>query len=288
MKPVIKKQTYYSMLLMRDDTSVRTLRVRGGVIVSFLVFLLLIFAGGGVGIWGGLHYWKKYDTLSERHKQQERELSEARVQLERYVNYDTLLEAANGTAAPLAKNEEIGATAPVARLQNATQASQAAFPPAQEGARPAAAPPLKAGLNATLAQSNASVPAPAVVLAEQAPQPPSVPLISSGPLRVNGFSGRIASPQRLRIRYELSTVPSDEQRTISGTAKYFAVFASGTEVELPVQDAGDARFSISRMKLMDANLRLPQGAVAKEITQLYVSLELDEGKAYREAFPISR
>lgn len=279
MKPVIKKQTHYSMLLMRDDTSVRTLRVRGYIIVVFLVFLLLVFVGGGVGIWGGMHYWKKYDALSERHKQQERELGEARVQLERYVNYDTLLEASNGTAAPLAKNEEIGATAPAPRMQNATQASQAAFPPAQ---------PLKAGLNATLAQSNSTVLAPAVTTAEQTPKAPPVPLISSGPLRVNGFSGRIASPQRLRIRYELSTVPSDEQRTISGTAKYFAVFASGAEVELPVQEAGDARFSISRMKLMDANLRLPQGAVAKDITQLYVSLELDEGKAYREAFPISR
>ena len=288
MKPVIKKQTYYSMLLMRDDTSVRTLRVRGGVIVSFLVFLLLIFAGGGVGIWGGLHYWKKYDALSERHKQQERELSEARVQLERYVNYDTLLEAANGTAAPLAKNEEIGATAPVPRLQNATQATQAALPSAQDGARSAAAPSVKAGLNATMAQNNATMPAPAAVLADQAPQTLSVPLISSGPLRVNGFSGRAASPQRLRIRYELSTVPSDEQKTISGTAKYFAVFANGAEVELPVQDAGDARFSISRMKLMDANLRLPQGVSARDIAQLYVSLELDEGKAYREAFPISR
>lgn len=272
MKPVIKKQSYYSMLLMRDDTSVRTLRVRGSTITFLFVFLALLLLGGGLGIWGGLRYWQKYDALSERHKQQERELSEARLQLERYVNYDTLLEASNEIAPPLAKNEEIGASAPAPRSQNATVAGQAALLPAQ---------------NATMARSNATMPASAAEPALAA-QPLPVPLISSGPLRVNGFNGRIIGPQRLRIRYELSIAPSDEQKSISGMTKYFAALGSGAEVEIPVQDVGDARFSISRMKPVDANLRLPQGIAAKDIVQFHISLELEDGKAYKEAFPLSR
>ena len=289
MKPVIKKQVYYNMLLMRDDTSVKTLRVRGGTITFLLVFLLLIILGGAGGIWGGVHYWKKYAQLSERQQVQERELAEARLQLERYVNYDTLLEAANGSTAPLAKNEEIGAAAAAARTQNATQA---ALVPAQNATRSESpAVQAKAGANATLSQHNATTLAPASALVGQAATNNSpVPLISSGasPLRINGFVGRVVGLQRVRVRYELSTVPSEEQRTIAGTAKYIAVFADGTEVEIPVQDVSDARFAISRMKLMEASLRLPQGLAAKDISQLHVSLELEEGKAYRETYPVTR
>ena len=288
MKPVIKKQVYYSMLLMRDDTSVKTLRVRGGTITFLFVFLLLIILGGAGGIWGGLHYWKKYAQLSERQQAQDRELAEARLQLERYVNYDTLLEAANGSA-PLAKNEEIGAAAAAARTQNATQAAQVS---ARNATRPeSAAVQGKAGANATLPQHNATTLAQATALADPAgPQTSPVPLISSdaSPLRINGFVGRVVGLQRVRVRYELSTVPSEEQRTISGTAKYFVVLADGAEVEIPVQDTSDARFAISRMKLMEASLRLPQGLAAKDISQLHVSLELEEGKAYREAYPVTR
>ena len=283
MKPVIKKQIYYSVLIMRDDTSVRTMRVRGSVITFFLAFSLFLLTGGGIGIWGGLHYWEKYGALSERHQQQERELSEARLQLERYVNYDTLLEAANETVPLLAKNEEIRAISPVLRLQNSTQVP---LLPAQNGTQLVAVLPGMAASNATLAQINATMPAPDAVLIDQEPQPPPIPLISSGPLRINGFNARIGSQQRLRVRYELSTVPSDELKFISGTAKY-SVISNDKEVDLPA-DFGDTRFSISRMKLMEVHLRLPQGVVAKDINQLYVFLDLDDGQTYKEAYPLSR
>ena len=274
------------MLLMRDDTSVRTLRVKGSTITFFVVFVLLLMIGGGLGIWGGLHYWKRYSLLSERQKQQERELTEARLQLERYVNYETLLVASNG-GTPLAKNEEIGATPPPPRAQNATEPSlfltQNATVP-----RPAVGASAK-GDASGMPQANATIGLKPAATA-QAAQPQSPPLISSdtSPLRINGFSGRIASPQKLRIRYKLSAIPSDEQKTISGTAKYFAAFANGTTVELPVQDVGDARFSISRMKPMEASLRISQGINVKEIGQINVSLELDDGKSYRETFPLNR
>lgn len=265
---------------MRDDTSVKTMRIKGSIIKAFLIFLFLILLGGGTGIWGGLHYWKKYTALSERHQQQERELSEARLQLERYVNYDTLLAASNGTM-PLAKNEEIGAGAP--RPQNATQAIVAA---AQNATRPAmgnATRVVPASANATAPQQNANSTA--------AGQPRKVlPLISSddSPLRINSFIGRVTGPQRLRIRYELAATPSDGQRTVSGTAKYYAAFSNGTQVELPVSEIGDARFQISRMKPMDTSVRLPQGHYAWEVSQINVAIAIDDGKIYWGGFPITR
>jgi hypothetical protein len=284
MKPIIKKQPY-NILFMRDDAAVRTISVRGGAITAACVFLLLVIAGGALGIWGGIRYWQKYDALSSLHKQQERELLEARLQLERYVNYETLLEAANG-AAPLAKNEEIGTAVPSARAHNATQA--AAFPAAQNGTRPSVAAPAKVGGNATQVQHNATLP---LAAAADAAQPSAAaPLISSAasPLRINGFVGRIISAQRLRVRYELSAIPSEDQKAVSGLAKYAAVFSDGTEMELAVQDAGDARFAISRMKPMEASLRLPQNIASRDISQIQVILEIDEGRTYSETFPLTR
>ena len=280
MKPIIKKQSYYSMLLMRDDTSVRTLRIKGSTIKAFLIFLFLLILGGGGGIWGGMHYWKKYAALSERHALQDQELKEARLQLERWGNYETLLAASNGTM-PLAKNEEIGASAP--RAQNATQA---VVPAVQNATSPAvgnATRVVPASVNATTPQQNATSAATS--------QPRKVlPRISSAasPLRINGFIGRVTGPQRLRIRYELATAPSDEQKTVSGMAKYFAAFANGTQVELPVPEIGDSRFAISRMKPMDTSVRLPQGHYAREVSQINVAIELDDGQTYWDAYPITR
>ena len=273
MKPVIKKQIYYSMLLMRDDTSVRTLRVRGSSITSFFIFLLLLLLSAVGGVWGGVHYWKKYTTLSERHKLQDKELSEARLQLERFNNYETVLMASNG-GTPLAKNEEIGASAPPPPSQNGTQAN-----PSVAANSPGAA----------LSQHNASLAAQSAEISPQGTQTTETPLISSdaSPLRINNFTGRLISSQRLRIRYELSTIPSDDQKVISGTAKYRAS-TNGTQIELPVQDTADSRFAISRMKVMDANIRLPATLNARDLSQVDVVIELDDGKVFNDTFSLTR
>ena len=282
MKPIIKKQTYYSLLLMRDDSQVRTLRIKASTIRVLSVLLLLLLVCGALGLWGGVHYWGKYASLSERHNRQERELSESRLQLERYVNYETLLLASNATL-PAAKNEEIGAGAPPLRVQNATQSGTA-----QTRLEPVAAPAART-VNATLPRHNASDATVSSSLENRPDATPKVPLLSSdaSPLRITGFNGRVTGSQRFRIRYELSAVPSDDQKTIAGTAKYFAAFTNGTQVELPMQDIGDIRFAISRMKPMEANLRLPQGYHTRELQRINVTIELDEGKTYHEYFSVA-
>lgn len=290
MKPIIKKQSHYNMLLMRDDSAVRSMRVKGSTITAFVVFILLIAVGGAGGIWGGLHFWQKYVALSELHERQERELSEARLQLERYVNYETLLEAANG-GGPRAKNEEIGA---VSSTRNATQAVPVASAAVSTPGAPAVSTSGGGAEGNAGVESATTAPAagatPQAVEPPPSPKVPALPLISSStsPLRVNAFTGRVLNSQRLRVRYELLTAVSEGQKSFSGAAKYFAVFADGKQAELPVPDISDARFSISRMKVMDANIRMPQGINARDITQISVILELDGGTAYQELFPVMR
>ncbi|MDR2489673.1 MAG: hypothetical protein LBD42_09325 [Desulfovibrio sp.] len=268
---------------MRDDTPVRSLSVRGGCITAFFVFLLLLIAGGALGVWGGIRYWKKYNVLSDLHKQQERELLEAKLQLERYVNYEILLEASNN-AAPVAKNEEIGTAAPLVRPHNATQESSSFA--ARNGTRPSAGLHAKNGGNATMPLYNASLP----VTPEASVDASSLPLVSSetSPLRINGFVGRVVSSQRLRVRYELSAIPAEEQRAVSGTASYVAVLHDGTEAELAVQDVGDSRFALLRMKPMEGSLRIPPQTAVNDINKIQVILKIDGGKAFKENFPLTR
>ncbi len=286
MKPVIKKQTHYSLLLMRDDKSVYDLRVKTTTVRACIILFILLLLGGGGGIAGGLHYWKKYRALYDQHKEQDVELAEARLQLEHYVNREALeKEKSAAAAAPTAKNVEIGAEARAQKtLQaaNATahQSANATVPSADSAAR-GATPAGGVAETPAAAQPDASA------SAENA-QPQSSSLNHEhSPLRISNFSGRPSGYQRLRLNYELST-PEEKQPPVSGLVKYTAVFSNGTQLPLDLQRSGDARFTISRMKQMEGSVRLPQGHAAKDIESIDITVEMEGGARYRDIYPFTR
>ena len=298
MKPVIKKQTHYSLLFMRDDSEARTYRVHSRWLRIFFWFLFLLVVGGAAGIYGGIHYWKKYRVLSERFETQEREVSDIRLQLERLVTLETVLSASNGTI-PQSRHAEVGATVPAMRngtasapQANATIAVRNATLTGRAAAAVNATQAGGAG-NATFvtvnATSGASVDGAGATPATRAEvRNGSYPQISSeqSPLRVAGFTCRATGQQRLRISYELATEANGEQRIVSGMARYFAVFANGTRLELSSYESDSSRFSITRMKLMQTSARLPQGYMASDVEKVDVLLELSEGKTFEERFAV--
>ncbi len=282
MKQVIKKQTHYNVLVMRDDGAARTFRIHRGLLRFSIFFLvLLLLAGGGI-IAAGLHFGKHYLTLRAEFSQQEKELSEMRLQLERLVNLETLLSASTTEAAPLAKHEEIGASAPQNRSQNATTGGGNGH--------------VLSSSNATNG-GNGAAPAPLASLVQTEEIPESyikdldtsqLPLISSNksPVRINNFSGRPVGQQRIRIRYDLATSGQDA-KMVGGLARHFALFLDGGKAELPLQDNGETRFAITRMKPMEATARLPQGYDAKDIRQIDVMIETEDGSRYHELFDVT-
>lgn len=283
MKSVIKKQTHYSLLLMRDDGAARTFRVHSTLLRAFFIFLLLLIGGGGAGIAGGVHYWKKYRSLWERHVTQEREVSEMRLQLERLVNLECLIAASNGT--PLqAKNEEVGVTVSNRQTPPPPDAIMTS-PDAQNAQEPTAPSPAGTSASASPEAGGQQVPTPQET--ETAAGPPASS-IEASPLRITGFNARPYGPQRLRISYELSTAQPEDQRTISGSAGYFAIFADGTRLELPLQDFDGTRFAIARMKPMQSTARIPQEYRLADIQQIEVFIELTEGSVYHDAFTFAQ
>ncbi|MDR0339306.1 MAG: hypothetical protein LBH65_03400 [Desulfovibrio sp.] len=299
MKQVIKKQTYYNLLLMRDDSDARTLRLHRTALWVLFTLLAALVIGGALGIAGGIHYWKKCRDLRATYSEQDREFSEMRLQLERLSNLESLMEASNGVI-PQAKNEEVGASPLPDARQNATRA----LPDSGRTPGVNAISPGAAG-NATLSpdsasgvvpqgQSNATLENPAGEASASSANGTGavkgvLPLnVGDCPVRVDNFYARVSGSQRLRISYNLSSSGSESQRNIVGGVRYQAVFANGSRLDLPLTDMDGTRFSILRMKPMQSVARLPEGRNADDIKSINMYIEVTGGKSYVGNFPFTQ
>ena len=288
MKSVIKKQTHYNLLLMRDDAEAKRYRVHSRVLRFFIWCFLLLVAGGAAGIAGGIHYWEKYRDLVTRYETQERDISEMKLQLERLIALETVISASNGPI-PQARHTEIG----IEPAYVPAHADTVAQPPADtlvaQNAPTSPDPEARGNdMEAQAAQPPSASDATTPDNGAQAREP-DYPLISSmeSPVRVAGLSSRATGPQRLSIRYELLTEGNVEQRTISGNVRYFAVFSDGTRLEMPVAGGDSSRFSIARMRSMQHSFRVPDGNSVNDVEKLDVLIELSDGKKFEERFGVS-
>jgi hypothetical protein len=311
LKPVIKKQTHYNVLLMRDDRESITFRIYSGLLHFCLGLFILLLLCGGAGIYGGLHFFTKYRELAEVQEARERENAEMRLQLERLVNLESLLKAGNGTQ-PQATYTEVGVPDLPARVALVPPPPAAGPPAAGSGTAGTPAAPLPAATAAPNATGRATegpappaqtenavsedkdtapamgenaAPAVAPSAAQTAAGVEYPPLSDAGSLlRINEFSARNVGPLRLRISYDLSTT-TDGQRTVSGSAKYTALLADGTRVDLPLLDPENTRFAISRMKPMQNTIRLPQNLKSENITAIDILIETAD-KTYRDSYQV--
>lgn len=288
MKPVIKKQTHYTILLMRDDTPARNFRVRASLIKALSLFFLLLMVAGGLGIAGGIYFFEKNLILVALTENQEKELGETRVQLERLVNLESLITVSNNSV-PLAKNEEVGASATTSKPGVENEAQERGADNIIQSAAHTALPEQAHLQEQTLTPEQAAA-------SEQTalPEPPEMGTLTTlalndtdSPLRINDFQARIVGKERLRVSYELSTAPSDEQRTVSGFVHYKATLADGSSVDLSAYDVEGTRFAIARMKPMQNSVRLPRGLLAENVNTVHVIVELADGKIYQNLFNIT-
>ena len=298
MKAVIKKQTHYSLLLMRDDGEVRSFRMKNTTLRFLGILLMSFLMTGAGGVWVGYHYWKRYSDFIPEYREQERALADLSAELQQLRNIRAVVMAQNNGAVPVAMNTEVGLNAPDATaaavnggsLVNGTSrngdAGTGSLAPAVSGsANTAAGLPENLGgaVNATSTGETAASGEPASA--------GTVPSLSedTSPVRVNEFSAQATSQQTLRIRYDLSVSQladtGQEGGPVVGSAKYVALFTNGTRMDLAQQSPVNSRFAISRMKPMMASSRLPQGYSTAEITSVDVVIELAGGAVYRETYP---
>lgn len=280
MKQIIKKQTHYSLLLLRDDREVRSLRIRTGILrfCLFLCFLLPVCTAAGIA--AGWHYWKKSNALAARYLLLEQELVETKRGLEQLTNESVLWR--NGkSAAPALKNEELGTAAP-------QQTASVPAPPTPDILAPLHTP---AADNPSPPAGTAAIPASNDAMAmagkpawSPVPPPPSNGL-AAPPIEISGFAARITGGQRLRLRY---AIVSPSQRPLVGVISYRAQFSDGTSSPLESLSP-EERFNITRMKVVEKQVKLPQGMHAnaiRQITQIDLLIELEDNSKVLKSFPM--
>ena len=297
-KQKIEKNKYYNIIFMGDDDRARTYRLRRGVLRLLVYFPLLILLLSGVVIAGGVYFSKYHFALMAEKSKQDREISEMRLQLERLTNLEKLLSARPGTAT-LAKYEEVGVTPSSDQPQEET--SEPVAPVMAE----AEAPEQETDDPESTAEVEEELPAQDrfISLAELAPPVDSIPPAEAAskldfasmeslsgnksPLRLAGFSARPLGQQRVRIRYEITSSNRPGIKSISGLARHFAVFADGQKAELPLPDNGENRFSLTRLRPMEATARLPQGLDTKDIKKIDVVIITDEHGTFHDLFDVT-
>jgi hypothetical protein len=281
MKPIIKKRTHYSVMLMRDDREVRSFRIRGGILRFLALFFLLLIVAGGAGIGAGIHYWKQISALLPLYQESERLLADTRVELTELRSFKAVTMAQNNGTQPPAQNNEVGAA--VAESTLFATSNAAAGNAASNSSSLAAAT-----ANATATPERNS-PDAAVETAASFPPPraSALPKISdeNSPIHISEFSAQALNNQYLRIRYTLS-VPERGQdgRPVSGLTRYAALLADGSRVELSPNSPGSSRFSISYMKPISTNVRLPQGHLTPEVQGVDVFIETADGTLYSQSY----
>ncbi|MDL2315762.1 hypothetical protein LJC59_01590 [Desulfovibrio sp. OttesenSCG-928-A18] len=313
MKPVAEKQTHYSVLLMRDDCRARTLHIRCSTLRYLFGFCIMFILAGTGGIVCSALMFKEYYVLYTEHEQQNHELAEIRLQLERFQNYETLLQASNGGQRPQAQNQEVGVPAPVSG--NGASAARSLNPdstsPVSSGMGAQVDSTVAASGNANEAASTApeaQSPAPAdgqysdldaIALAamngeqtQNAAQEQSRPVtaLADSPLRIDRFTATNSSSRQLRLRYNLAVRDENAPKTTYvGEARYQAQLSKGDTVTLePTKgtSTSNQRFSFSNLKPMEASLRLPDGIQSSDVAKIDILLVLDEGSSYRESYEL--
>ena len=278
----LKRDVTYSVLLMRDDSPVRSLRMQRRTL-RFLCFLLLLILGVGVaGSVVAVRYMERYYSLQQEFKIMQQQFTEARLHLEQLTNVKTLVEQAEGEVEP-ARNDEVGAEPQVLEVT-----------PGRNGLT-ANATALQRNASLIVGQSNASTPLTTTeagtpepeAAAQEEPPFASLPELTGSqmPIRIAGFTWRAQGANRLRLRYDLSTQAGKQA---SGVMHFYGVRKNGQAIALTLENEEDARFAISRMKPIEAMVLLPEGNPLSAFSELKVLVELEGGTRYQWTHRFSR
>ncbi len=287
MKPVIKKQTIYSLLLMRDDCGVRRFRVRAFWLKFLFCFLLLFCAAFGVSGYLAHSYWKKYAELQEEHRDLQRQYAEIRRRLEPLAYLEKMRELgqsrfsveASGANGVAGANATISAVVPFPRANQTLAAGSAASPSGNgaPGAGPAAATPAAGPAR------NQTQPVPSAQAAAQTPEA-AAQIDPAHPAKIANVSLRAAGTTRIRIAFDLSN--QDPQQTLGGRVALAVVTNAGAVAEITQVDRAELSFLIARYKRISTTFALPQNIQTTDVAAVQISLSGDNVPPYSERFPM--
>ncbi|MDR1243217.1 MAG: hypothetical protein LBM00_10635 [Deltaproteobacteria bacterium] len=281
----------YSILLMRDDNTVSTFRLRTFWFKLAAVLLLVILGTCGASIYGLLHFQDKYLLAAQNLEVMQTELNETKVKLQDHANLAVLpygdpspgnlaasrSYALNNVVQPFRSGSEQGNPGNTASTQPDRPVPGDGSSPASgqgAGGKPAledmqellgqTAPVTTAGLNAAGGDPEGA---------------------DTYPVQISNVSASVEAGKKLRINFDINNVP--QKTTLSGNCYIFGITRQGDEVELAPVIRGALTFRISRFRSMRATLALPDNLPPSEIVRLRVNVSVIGLPPYWKFFPVS-
>ncbi len=284
----------YSLLLMRDDCRVRRLRVSPLALRLLTISLVLLPLLAAFGVWAGFSFWQANRALVNQNQTLDRELKEARVELERLSNLESLLRSSDpeelrallGSAAlasppapaPARPGDANGAGDGVVSAPGQSPADAAGGTPAQSALTSA---PTGAPTGPEARVPDAASQAVAAAVADTPGEAREA--LSTGEARVDNVVVRHGSGKRLRINFDLTN--PDPKKQLTGQAVLSVVTANGRILPLKAEP-DTTRFQISRFKKIVTSAPLPEGVAAADVQTMVVELETEGRVIYREQYSV--
>lgn len=305
--PVIKKNTSFSILLLRDDSGVVKFRLNPFWIKLLMVFFFCFSAASGAAGYAAHYYWKKYHALQRERTELAAKLGENRRQLGRFAGIEKLKEfslprsAMSGVAVaagpehspqePVANGaprnaQPPSATGETARADDNTTTAQA---PATTPAPPSAnenAPPPQSAPEATTAQEQPPVGGRPTAGALTTASGPALSAAdtdgyASGPgenkehpAAVDDVQIKAAGAGKYRLAFDLSN--RDQQMTLNGRVHLHISTKTDSKVEITQINRDSLRFLINRFKKVNTTFSLPPAIQPDDVTTVHLTVTAEK------------
>ncbi len=284
----------YTLLLMRDDSSVRRMRVSRGWLKFLVILLLLIVVCGGLSIWLGSKLWFENRELQAEVQELRQENNRMLVRLDRLSTVERILQNTDpkevGDLLSMIGTQQPPGDAP----EHPVSAILPPVPPTapENGGAPAGT------ANGAVAANGTPV-APTTPIAPATPATPSAPATTNGPAARNTQPGTIdegkvtlenllarpvQSDTRLELAYDM--VNLDPAVRAEGRLKMSVMTGDNELYPLALTPAA-SYYSMSSRKIVPRfTLALPEKAQGGAAKALVVEMQLNDRLSLRRIYDL--
>lgn len=297
LEPVVKKNISYSILFLRDDSSVVRFRLKP-YWIKFLAVVFILFSGtSGAAGYAAHYYWKRYNILKYENSGLEVKLEEGNRKLAAYTGVamlndsitlprssmvgvsvlassgkvDGAQNAADGQSEPGSGNGDTS----VQIDGNAPQATTA--PQMPETGQPGALESVAYGDSGTV---NGESPIP---LQPEQTNPPAGTAGKEHPALISEVLLRSEGGKSFTLAFDLSN--RDQQLTLNGRVEVAIITKSGPRHEITQVNRNALRFIINRYKRVNTHFVLPGDIQPEDIAKLLLTVAAEDQPAITYTFP---
>lgn len=317
LEPKVKNKSSFSILFLRDDSSVVRFRIKPFWVKFFVVFLALFSISSGMAGYAAHYYWKKYNTLRLEQSKLTATLDKNRRKLDELVGMERVEAAlprssmssvsvaavngngngskpqaatntggenrsessATGQAAPQTSQPRIEAPGANAAQQPANTQPSPSPSTADGGAQTAAMPSSVPPGNGAAAQTPSS---PAAQPDPQVAADP--PEKKEHPALIDEVQVRLSGAKRYNLSFGLSN--RDKQIRLNGRVHVSVSDKSGKRYEITQINRDAMRFVINNYKKVVTAFSLPPELNADDASRLNLTVTAEDTPNITYSFPM--